>query len=330
MCKLWRNLLMTIKQLIDKLRENFHIKAICLVIAIFIYIFHQVSIVESKTLVIPLTVVENGAVMNVGEIPSAITVKVRTGANNISHILNSDIKAIVNLDNIEFPGNYDIPVSINISNKLKEMDPLEISIKPEVVNVTVDRKAVKYVSVQPTIVGEVARGYEISKIEVEPAFVQVRGPESVLKYVDTITTTSVNVSNAKTNFSTSAENLQLNQKYSIMFKGEYKVTISIAPLPFEKEYENVPIDVVNLNSNLKVSNKIGSANFVLMGDMPKLESYIPDKNFVYVDLSKIHEPGEYETPVLIKNNTKFEIKNLSVSNVKINVIKNDNQEITSE
>ena len=32
----------------------------------------------------------------------------------------------------------------------------------------------------------------------------------------------------------------------------------------------------------------------------------------------------------IKNNTKFEIKNLSVSNVKINVIKNDNQEITSE
>mgnify|MGYP006366726287 CR=1 FL=1 len=162
---------MTIKQLIDKLRENFHIKAICLVIAIFIYIFHQVSIVESKTLVIPLTVVDNAAVMNVGEIPSAITVKVRTGENNISHILNSDIKAIVNLDNIEFPGNYDIPVSINISNKLKEMDPLEISIKPEVVNVTVDQKAVKYVSVQPTIVGEVARGYEISKIEVEPAFV---------------------------------------------------------------------------------------------------------------------------------------------------------------
>ena len=321
---------MIIKQLIDKLRENLHVKAFCLLIAILIYVFHQVSIVESKVLVIPLNVVENGAVLNVGELPSSITIKVRTDVNNISHILNSDIKATVNLDNIQFPGDYEVPVSINISNKLKEMDPLEISVKPEIVKVSVERKAVKYVAVEPSIVGEVAYGYTIDKIEVDPSFVQVRGPESVLKYLNTIPTTSVNVSNAKTTFSTSAENLQINQKYTIMHKGEYKVTIVISPLTSEKEYPNIPIDIINLNNELEVSNDLGTANVTLYGDLPKLDKFNPSKDFVYVDLSKIQEPGDYELPVSIKQNSNFELKNINVKKVKLHIIENIELESSKE
>ena len=105
-------------------------------------------------------------------------------------ILNSDIKAYLDLNQINNSGNYRLPVNITLSNKLVEFDPLEISIRPEFLNVKVEKKAAKFVPLEPTLVGEVARGYQISNIELDPSFVEIRGPESVLSSVEYLQTSS--------------------------------------------------------------------------------------------------------------------------------------------
>ena len=65
---------MKVSQLTEKLRYNITAKIFCLIIAIFLYLFHHMSLLDSKTFTIPLRVQENGIVMNVGDTPKYVNV----------------------------------------------------------------------------------------------------------------------------------------------------------------------------------------------------------------------------------------------------------------
>ena len=88
------------KTLIEKLLDRWYIKVICLIVAIFLYIFHQASLIEKKTFTIPLHIVENGIVQHVGNIQNSVALVIRTNPENMKSIYNSDIKATINLDTI--------------------------------------------------------------------------------------------------------------------------------------------------------------------------------------------------------------------------------------
>ena len=68
---------MSIRQLIEKILNKWPAKIICFLLAIFLYVFHQVSLVEKKSFVVPLRVTENGMVSHVSQIPSSVSVVVR-------------------------------------------------------------------------------------------------------------------------------------------------------------------------------------------------------------------------------------------------------------
>lgn len=308
---------MTAQQIFKKIKDRWEIKVICLVIAFFIYIFHQVSMVESKTFSIPLKLNEDGAVMNVGEVPSTVNIKVKTNAENISKILNSDIKAYLDLNQINNSGNYRLPVNITLSNKLVEFDPLEISIRPEFIHVKVEKKAAKFVPLEPTLVGEVARGYQISNIELDPSFVEIRGPESVLSSVEYLQTSSVNVSNAKNSFSAETDYLQIDKRFTVVYKGKIKVTVTIEPIPYEREFSNVKILSQSLDNHLKLAKDIGFVNLILTGSMPVLENFKLADNYVFVNLAGIHEPGTYELPIQTKKLNGIQLKEISLNKVNV-------------
>lgn len=307
----------TTEMIIEKIKDKWHVKVICLVIAFFIYIFHQVSIVDSKVFSIPLKVNENGAVMCINELPPSVSVKIKTTTSNISKILNSDIKATVDLDNIYEAGTYKLPVNISVSNKLMEYSILEITMKPEVVEVKVDKKAVKYVPLVPNVVGEVAHGYKIAKIELDPSFLEVRGPEIALENLETIQTTSINVSNAKNSFSTEVDFFQLDKRYTINNKGKIKATVSIEALPYETSFNDIKVVSQNLQDNLQLDTKLGTVNLVLTGQMPVLEKYKLKDNFVYVDFSSIKEPGTYELPILTRKISDIQVSDISRKTVSV-------------
>ena len=55
---------MNTKRLLDKILDKWPAKVICLVIAIFLYFFHQASLIDSRTVVVPLEIIENGNQVN--------------------------------------------------------------------------------------------------------------------------------------------------------------------------------------------------------------------------------------------------------------------------
>lgn len=307
------------RPLIDKLLNNWPVKVVCLIVAIFLYIFHQASLVDKKTLVVPLSIVENGIVMHVGTVPQAVSVVVRTSASEINSIHNSDISASVNLDTITEKGRYKLPVQLSITNRLYEFDPLEIKLKDETIEIDVDRKSVKYVTLSPSVIGEVAHGFKVSDILMNPSTVEVSGPKTVLDAIDQIATTKINISNAETTFTSESYCIETSSLISVDNKGPYRATVVVSPIDHEATFVGIKPQIVHLADNLVVNEKLPELTVRMAGSMKNLESYIPSESFAQIDLTNISEAGEYEVSVKYNIPSIFDLIERSHATMKIYV-----------
>ena len=316
---------MSKRSLIERMLDKWPAKIICLIISIFLYIFHQTSIIDKRNIVVPLKIVENGLVMHVGKVPSTVSVVVRGNDSDVKSVVPSDFEATVNLDEITEKGDYLIPVKISLSEKLMEFDPFEVKLKNHQVEVSVDLKDIKYVELVPSVVGEVAHGYTISSIEMNPSFIEISGAKSILDKISHIDTTKINVSNAKNTFSTDCEFLQVSKNFTIEDINPAKATVIITPLEYEKQFENNSVQILNLDDNFEIVSNLPKINVTLKGTMPDLEPYEPGKNFVQLDCSLIKSEGIYSIPVKINFPKKFQLlsKSFDTINLKIKIKKID-------
>ena len=312
---------MSKRSLIERMLDKWPAKIICLIISIFLYIFHQTSIIDKRNIVVPLKIVENGLVMHVGKVPSTVSVVVRGNDSDVKSVVPSDFEATVNFDEITEKGDYLIPVKISLSEKLMEFDPFEVKLKNQQVEVSVDLKDIKYVELVPSVVGEVAHGYTISSIEMNPSFIEISGAKSILDKISHIDTTKINVSNAKNTFSTDCEFLQVSKNFTIEDINPAKATVIITPLEYEKQFENNSVQILNLDDNFEIVSNLPKVNVTLKGTMPDLEPYEPGKNFVQLDCSLIKSEGIYSIPVKINYPKKFQLlsKSFDTINLKIKI-----------
>ena len=285
---------MNTKRLTEKVFDKWPAKIICFIVAVFLYFFHQASLVDTKTFAIPLTVIENGMVMHSGTLPKSVSVVIRADDNAIKLVTANDITAEINLDNITEAGTYKIPVSISLSDSLLEFDPFEVKLKDESVTLKVDKKAFRYVPIKPSIVGEVAHGYEIQSISMNPSTVEIFGPESIVNMTEQIYTTRLNVSNAETNFATEISYQNQIPLLTVVDEGPFKATVSVVPKMMEKEFLETEVEVVNLNSSLEIQGELPKVSLKLSGSMPVLENYTLSKHAVQLNMRDVIEPGTYD------------------------------------
>ena len=321
---------MNTKHLLDKILDKWPAKVICLVIAIFLYFFHQASLIDSKTVVVPLQIIENGIVMHMGNAPKSVAVVVRAGDETIKSLHPSDISASICLDTITEKGTYKLPVSITLSDTLKAYDPFEVRLKEDSVTIDVDKKAIKYIPITPSVVGEVAHGYEIDSISMSPSTVEVAGPESVLNATEQIYTTRLNVSNAEINFSTETSYQQLNKLLTVLDEGPFKAEVTIKPKAMERIFDDVPVEVINLNNSLEIKDELPLVSIKLSGTMPVLENYILTKHAVQINLREITEPGIYTVPLRYVLPANLQLVEKSDDELTITVIKKTEEKADSE
>lgn len=312
---------MNTKRLLNKILDKWPAKVICLVIAIFLYFFHQASLIDSKTVVVPLEIIENGMVMHMGDTPTSVSVVVRAGDEAIKTILPSDITASVNLNTITEKGTYKLPVKITLSEGLMAYDPFEVKLKDNYISIDVDRKAIKYVPITPSIVGEVAHGYEIESIIMSPSTVEIVGPQTIVNATQEIYSTRINVSNAETNFSTETSYQQPNKLLTVLDEGDFKAEVSVKPVVMERTFDDVEIEVINLDKKLEIKDPLPGISIKLSGNMPVLENYILSKHTVQLNMHEITEPGVYELPLRYVLPANLQLIEKSDEEITVTVVK---------
>lgn len=302
---------MNLNDLKYKITNNWAIKIICLMVAIVIYIFHQVSMLDRKVISIPLEVKSEGALLPVSDYPSHVKVAVRAEPSDIHLVTSGGIKAILNLSNYAKSGSYVVPVEISLSNLLRTIDPLEITVKPDKIYISLEEKSIKYIPVEIALYGIPESGYKVSSTEIVPSSVKVIGPENILENTKKIYTKKVNVKGAKTNFSVDTELDNVNSLLQVVPESKFKVSVVITPEEIEKLYDNVIPSVVGLKNNLEITSQILPINIVLTGTVNSLKTYKISNNAVFIDCSKINEVGEYEVPVEFKFGDGISVKDKS-------------------
>ena len=321
---------MNTKRLRDKILDKWPAKVICLVIAIFLYIFHQASLIDSKTIVVPLQISENGIVMHVGSTPGSVSLVVRADEEVIKNLQTTDIIASIDLDTITKKGTYELPVRITLSENLLAYDPFEVRLKDDSVTIDVDRKAIKYVPLVPSIVGEVAHGYEIDSIAMSPSTVEVAGPESVVEATEQIYTTRLNVSNAETNFSAETSYQSINKLLTVLDEGPFKAEVTVKPVVMERLFENVEVELLNLDPRFTVKGELPLVSIKLSGTMPVLENYILTKHAVQINMREVTEPGEYTIPLRYVLPANLQLIEKSDEELTLTIIRKTEEEAASE
>ena len=317
---------MNIKHLLDKVLDKWPAKVVCLIIAVFLYFFHQASLIDSKTLVVPLHIIEDGIVMHVGNAPKSVSVIVRAGEETIKSLLPTDLTASVCLDNLTTKGIYKLPVKITLADSLMEYDPFEIKMKDDTVTIEVDRKAIKYVPLVPSVIGEVANGYEIDTISMNPSTIEITGPESIVNATEQIFTTRLNVSNAETNFSTETSYQQLNKLLTVVDEGPFNAEVTVKPKIIEKEFNSIKIEVLYLDTSFELAEPLPLVSIKLSGAMPVLENYILSKHAVQLNLYDIKEEGTYELPLKYLLPANLQLIEKSDDEVTITVVRKPGEE----
>ena len=272
-------------------------------------------------MVIPLQIIENGLVMHVGNAPKSVSIILRAEEETIKSVLPTDLTASVCLDTITEKGIYKLPVKITLADSLMEYDPFEVKMKDDTVTIEVDRKAIKYVPLVPSVIGEVANGYEIDTISMNPSTIEIAGPESIVNATEQIYTTRLNVSNAETNFSTETSYQQLNKLLTVIDEGPFKAEVTVKPKIVEKEFDSIKIEVLYLDSSFELSEALPLVSIKLSGAMPVLEKYVPSRHAVQLNLYDIKEEGTYELPLRYTIPANFQLIEKSDDEVTITVVR---------
>jgi YbbR domain-containing protein len=309
---------MKANRLLEKITENWPAKVICFVMALFLYIFHQVSLLDKKTFTVPLSVVAEGGMYPMSDYPDYVRVTVRSTTENIAEALQADITASLDLTTYNEEGSYSVPVSVHLSPKLLLMDPFEVTVKPESITLRMEEKTLKYVSVTPAISGEPSHGYVIKEITAEPETVQVIGPRSVVDSTKQIFTDKIDVSKLTADKSIDVGLQNINSLLSIQSDSQkFHITITVVPEPLVRNFMNVPVKVMFLSPQLELSGNVPDISFDINSTVPLLEEYQLDDNAVQIDCSAIKEPGTYELPVKFLLPSYFTADNRSTDTVKI-------------
>lgn len=312
---------MKLKQLSEKILDKWPYKLACLALAIIVYILHSSMEYDTKSFSIPITIVENGAVLNMDPVVKKVQLRVRADADTISNIHEVDFSASVNLTNIAETGEYQLPVIVTVKDEISDNYVFEVKQSPQSLKVAVEKKDISYIKLSPNVTGEPAHGFEVSKISIEPEYIEVIGPESMLKQTSYIKTENIDLTDKKSDFSVNVKNKNVNPVLQIQDKGPYTVKVEMITSKMDRKYENIALNFKGLQSDLVLIGEYPAITFTLNGAVNSLEEYEIFPNAVYVDLGTITEAGVYELPVQIQVPSYYTVKDVSLENVSITVEK---------
>lgn len=310
---------MNLQQFRNKILHNWPYKLACLGLAIVVYMLHRSIELEKKNFTIPVQVIENGAVMSIDSKINNVTITVRSDAETISTIHPSDFKASINLNNFSKSGEYLVPIDVEIKNELYDIATFEIKQKPQTVKVHVEKKEVGYIPLEPVFVGDAAYGYEIANTTIEPKFIEVIGPESIIQNTKSIKTEKILIQDKTTTFTSDVGIRNPNSIIQIVDKGPFTVKVEMDTIKIDRAFERKPIDFRNLPSHLQLKGNYPEVTVTLNGSLISLENYELPAFSIWIDLSLITEEGSYELPLQFAIPSYYKMVASSVEKINVTV-----------
>lgn len=163
---------------------NLGLAALSLALALSLWIFvtdkenpTEAQTFNSTILIEPVNVPEALAVANVSE--AGVRIRIEAPKSELDGLRAEDFEATLNLGG-HTPGTESVPIDVTPPNSRISV----VSITPERVDVTLERRRTKEVPVRVSSVGSPVTGFLVVDERAEPETATVTGPESLVELVD--------------------------------------------------------------------------------------------------------------------------------------------------
>ncbi|MCL1959664.1 MAG: CdaR family protein [Spirochaetes bacterium] len=186
---------------LDKILEKWPVKVISLTAAIILVVYYRMSTLETRSFSVSLLVETNNKFIPSSSFTDTVKVSLRGEANSINSIPEKDIEAYIDLNKYTNDGVYRIPVQIRKKGGALGIEPLEITVLPAEISLTLEQKIVRNIPVYPVFRGTIAHGYELTSQSIIPDTVTAEGPRSILENQYDFLTETIDIEGRYGNFS---------------------------------------------------------------------------------------------------------------------------------
>lgn len=311
---------MNIKQILIQLTENWPVKIICLVFAVFLSEFYRGTLLDKRYLIVPLTVENNGILTPAEQYPAKIKVTVWGDATGIASINEKDISAFINISDFKTEGTYRIPIKTRLAGTVTPLGNMEISTEPAILMLRLATNIRKQVPVTLSLKGIPADGYEVTESSLEPAAVEIEGPAELVEKIDELVTEPLSIEARTNGFSGIAAIINSEPLISIVGKAQVQSTVKINETTIQKKFTNIPIYFEKQNQMLSITADTKTGSLEVYGPKRLLETWHPSENILTVSCETVTEPGVHTlsvVPVLPAEYSKFKILQVSPKSVQV-------------
>ena len=290
---------MNARKLLLKAIENWPAKVLSIGLAIMLFVFHRMSALEERIFSVPLNIERSGPLVPSSPYPRVIRVNLRGEPGSIFSIMESDIEVYVNVDRLELPGVYTVPIQWRKRGIAQGMEPVQVTVDPMEITLSLDHRISRAVPVTADLRGQVEAGHAMMYYSLNPDQVIIEGPAGLISGISEIFTEAIDLGGRRNDFSITA--LVLNPDPLMIIRGsgtsEFRGNVTqIIPV---RNITNIPIIITGLVEELAGELETGAASIRLEGEsQAALYGFSPPPGFLRVDASGINQPGTYLLRVL--------------------------------
>jgi YbbR domain-containing protein len=285
------------RKLLVKVVENWPAKGLSIALAIILFVFHRMSMLEDRFFSVPLILETSSNLVPASSYPRMIRVSLRGDANSIYPILEDDIEVYLDLTKYTKEGRYRAPVQVRKKGTALGINALEISVDPLEVSLDLDQKISKLVPVTPNFRGYLEPGYELASYSLSPNQVVVDGPLKAMNGLSGLLTEFIELDGRRENFSNTVRIMNRDPLLIIRGDGTTEFRGFIQELLMIRTLEDMPLTARNLDERLTVELETGTGSVRVEGEQLELEAYEPSAFALFLDYSGIGQEGSYTLPV---------------------------------
>jgi YbbR domain-containing protein len=208
---------------------------------------------------------------------------------------------ISKLNSLDFNAIYKMPETVKSGDFSFRIGPDDIqapsgvevrSVSPAVIRIILDKAETKLVKIKPEVIGIPADGYQVSKVELSPPDVNIRGPAETLQQISDIKTDiPFDVSGLNDTYRQKVA-LVLDDKSLSFVDNQFTfVTINIEPIIVTKRLDNIAITTDPIDVKTKLIPETFSADF--RGPKNKIEEIIQPGIIAVIDIRDLKEEQSY-------------------------------------
>lgn len=232
----------------------------------------------------------------VGEPPETVHVRVRGASSLLGRLVPGEVVAVIDLGP-ERPGDrlFDL-----VPERVRAPLGVEVTqIVPATLSLRLERAGPpRRLAVVPQLEGEPAPGYVIGDLQVEPAEVEVVGPESRLRLTTEAFTEPVSVARASGPVEQEVTVGVRDPLLRLETPQTARVVVDIVPAPIERTLHEILVQPRNVASGLSATIAPARIAVSLRGAREAMRGVRPDALQAFVDLAGLGS-GRYNLPVTV-------------------------------